>query len=395
MSTDTKAPEQGLEKAPARTPEVITSSEEFKSSMALWASRQYHILTPFTSISGLAPQHGIMTSLVKLDPNKEAGEVYDGLPFLKKDEVAIAKIGLRKLAECAGISYRTEIIKTGVRFHWIVKCIASYRGVDGSVIQRDATKEWDLTDGSPQLKGWTENQVSEGRKHGLRNCEARAINAAIRECGCGIKQKYLRADLAKPFVICRVSFRADMNDPDQKRMVLERALGSTAQLYPSAPAALSAHQDRDDEGGESFQASEPRSVGRGSTQQPQQMNDPAGPPAADTTEAKKADKPADAPPSENAVKVTSVKSTKGTKDTAGPDGQIVRKPWEKWDISVVDQQGQAKTYSTFSSTLADDAIEARDGGFWVDVTTETKGAFTNITAIERAQASLLPDASDL
>jgi hypothetical protein len=387
MSTDTKAPEQGLEKAAARTPEVITSSEEFKASMALWATRQYHILTPFTSISGLAPQHGIMTSLVKLDPNKEAGEVYDGLPFLKKDEVAIAKIGLRKLAECAGISYKTEVIQTGTRFHWMVKCIASYRGVDGSVIQREATKEWDLTDGSPQLKGWTENQVSEGRKHGLRNCEARAINAAIRECGCGIKQKYVRADLAKPFVICRVAFRADMNDPDQKRMVLERALGSTAQLYPAAPSAMSPRQDRSEDEGETFQASEPRSVGRSSTQTADRMEPPKqDPPAESTAEAKKTDKPADEPPSENAVKVTSVKSTKGTKDN---------KPWEKWDIAVQDQQGQARTYSTFSSTLADDAIEARDGGFWVDVTTETKGAYTNITAIERAQASLLPDASDL
>src|SRR5439155_10873 len=85
-------------------------------------------------------------------------------------------------------------------------------------------KEWDLRDGSPQLKGWKPAQIEEARKHGLRNCEARAINAAIREAGCGIRQKYKVEDLAKPFVVMRVAFRANMDDPDQKRMVLERAL---------------------------------------------------------------------------------------------------------------------------------------------------------------------------
>src|SRR5215831_11200510 len=105
------AANESLEKAVARTPEVIKTPEEFKGTLGRWTEQKYNILTPFTSISGLAPHHGIFSSAVNLNPDKTAGEVYDGLPFLKKDEVAIAKAGLRKLAECAGISthtYRTD-----------------------------------------------------------------------------------------------------------------------------------------------------------------------------------------------------------------------------------------------------------------------------------------------
>src|SRR3954453_16010110 len=76
------------------------------------------------------------------------------------------------------------------------------------------------------------------RKHGLRNCEARAINAAIRECGCGIKEKYSRQELEKPFAVVRVAFLPDMTDPDIKRMVTERALGGTTALYALPPTAL-------------------------------------------------------------------------------------------------------------------------------------------------------------
>jgi hypothetical protein len=228
----------GLEKAAPKTPAVITTPEEYRGALLRWQEQHFNVLTPFANISGMAAAHGIITSLVQVNGDKEAGEVYDKLPFLKGNEVAIAKTGLRKLAECAGISTRTE--RTDDRripFYWEFKAIASYRGIDGAIVTREATKEWDLRDGSPQMKGWTGNQVEEGRKHGLRNCEARAINAAIRECGCGIKQKYTREELSKPFVVCRVMFQPDMSDPDIKRLVTERALGGTNALYPPASPA--------------------------------------------------------------------------------------------------------------------------------------------------------------
>lgn len=246
-----------------RTPPVITTAEEFRASLERWQGRQFNVLTPFSNISGLAPSHGILTSIVQINLDKTAGDVYDGLPFLKGGDVALAKNGLRRIAEGLGISTRLEYIAVGIiPNYWHVKAIATYKGIDGSLVSREGSQEWDLRDGSDRLKGWTPNQISEGRKNGLRQCETRAINAAIRECGCGIKQSYKKEELARPFVAVRVMLNPDMSDPEVRRMVTAAALGGMQALYPaathSAPAMPPAPMD-------AYQDDEPRSVGRGSS----------------------------------------------------------------------------------------------------------------------------------
>src|SRR5262249_13579315 len=85
--------EQGLEKTSARTPAVITTPDEFFAARQRWQEQHYNVLTPFTNISGLAAQHGIITSVIQVNADKTVGEVYDGLPFLAGNEVALAKIG--------------------------------------------------------------------------------------------------------------------------------------------------------------------------------------------------------------------------------------------------------------------------------------------------------------
>lgn len=328
---------------------IITTPAQYTAKLKVW-EEHYHVLTPFTNITGLAPQHGLIASAVTINVDKSQGEVYDGLPFLGGNEVALAKNGLRKLAECAGISTRTE--RTDPRTianYWEFKAIASYRTVDGSTTTREATKEWDLRDGSPQLKGWTPKQIEEGRKNGLRNCEARAINAAIRECGCGIRQKYTRAELQKPFLVLRVAFQPDMSDPQTRRLVTEHALGSTATLYPQAaqlPSHTSAPEPEQEE-------AQPRPVGRSSTV-------PALSPAA-----------ADEPPTPDAVRITKVDEKSG--ETKG----------RKWTrFLIVDSRGEE--HSTFDRALAEAAQRFRDEKTWVEITEERDGDYKNLLEIVRA-----------
>ena len=359
---------QQLEKAAPRTPAVITTPEEYRGALLRWQEQRFNVLTPFSNISGMAAQHGIITSLIQVNPDKAAGDVYDGLPFLKHSEVSLAKVGLRKLAECAGISTRTE--RTDDRrlsYYWEFKAIASYRGIDGAIVTREATKEWDLRDGSPQLKGWTPSQIEEGRKHGLRNCEARAINAAIRECGCGLKQKYTREELAKPFVVCRVMFQPDMTDPAIKALVTQAALGGTTALYPSAaPSALPAPVvDVEEVAGPSA----PRSVGRGST------SAQAAPAAPDP----------DHPPCAGAVRIVEVTPHTGTRKD--------KTTWTRYVI--VDSEGAQ--HSTFDKGIADYAAQAQAARQWVELSEETDGDFKNLIEITPAgqQPSLLPDPGKL
>jgi len=348
--------QQGLERASSRTPAVITTPEEYRGALLRWHEQHYNVLTPFSNVGGIAPHFGIIASVVKLKADPADGEVYAGLPFLKgqkgtpTEELAPAKIGLRKLAECGGIS--TSTTRTDPRtipHYWEFKAVASYRGLDGSLITREATFEWDLRDGSDRLKGWTANQITEGRKNGLRNCEARAINAAIRECGCGIKQKYTRAELERPFVVVRVAFQPDMADPDIKRMVTQQALTGVSAMYPSASRGLPAG-DVDDPPA----SSEPVRVGSGST-------------SSATTSTPAQEKP----PVEGAVKIAKIETKSG--DTKG-------RKWTKY--LIVDSNGAE--YSTFDKQHYDDAERFKAQDAWVEIVTETSGNYVNVVEIIKA-----------
>lgn len=359
----------------AKTPEVITRPEQYTTALKKW-TEHFNVLTPFSSISGIAPQHGLIASQVRINTDAAygsdkiagGGETYGGLPWLNgargkaDEELAIAKNGLRKIAECAGISYRTE--RTDPRTlpnYWEFKAIASYRGIDGSVVTREATQEWDLRDGSERMKGWKPNQITEGRKNGLRNCEARAINAAIRECGCGIKQKYTRAELAKPFLVLRVAFQPDMTDPDQRRMVAEAGLRSTSTLYGGGPS-LPAHAGPGEVVDAQVVDGEPRSVGAGS--------------------ATSREPEPDQPPVDGAVRIVDVRSKEG--ETRG-------KKWIRY--SITDSHGVV--HSTFSESLAQLAAEFKVSKAWVEIEIQEDGDYKNLVGIAPAgQQPKLPAMSE-
>lgn len=359
-----------LEKAADRTPAVITTPEQYRGALLRWQSQGYNVLTPFTNISGLAAQHGLIAAVVTIKTDRDAGEVYDnsgGLPFLRDGEVALAKAGLRKIAECSGISTRTE--RTDPRtipHYWEIKAIATYRGVNGAIVTREATMEWDLRDGSDRLKGFKPNQITEARKNGLRNCETRAINAVIRECGCGLKQKYTRTELQQPFVAIQVMFIPDMSDPETRRMVTERALGGTNAMYPPASRDLPAGEIIEGE------TSEPRQVGRGSSSSSQASASPAG-----STDP-------DKPPTPDAVRIVKVETK---------TGKTNNKEWTRY--TIVDSTGSE--HSTFDKTIAAFAEKARDAKQWVEVAEESDGQYKNLIEIVPAgeQPSLLPNPSDL
>lgn len=362
--------ETALAPRPANAPEVITSPDQYQAALTRWTG-QYNVLTPFANIHGLAAQHGIVVSIARIDPNPTKGgpgEVYDGLPFLSRNEVALAKIGLRKIADCAGIN--TETVRTDDRtipHYWEVKAVATYTGIDGRTVRREATCEWDLRDGSARMKGWKPDQISENRKNGLRNCETRAINAAIREC-CGLKQKYSQDELARPFLAIRVAFQPDMSDPEQRRLVTEHALRGTHALYPSRePAPMAGGEILPDEP----ERTEPRHVGSGTAAPVETAAAAAPDPGSGITAQGSSAADPDAKPTEYAVRIAKVETVTGTKNG---------KPWTRFD--VIDANGAQA--STFDTKLRDRAQAALDAQEWVEISTETRGQFTNLVEIVRA-----------
>jgi hypothetical protein len=221
---------------------LITTKEAFAKKLQHWTARQYHVLCPAVNVGALPDGYALLPTAVQIDADPDHDEVYYNKMYCKPDEVALAKVGLRKIADCAGLTITTERVDPVPYQHhyWAIRATATWIGFDGAPQRRQSTMEWDLREGSLRLKGFKPAQIEEARKHGLRNCETRAINAVIRELG--VRQKYTRAELAKPFVIVRVMFQPDMSDPETRRMAAQAHFQGVGALYPQAqakaPAAL-------------------------------------------------------------------------------------------------------------------------------------------------------------
>lgn len=229
-----------------RVPEVIRNPDDYRQTVTRWHQQQYHVLSPVANFSGIPAHFGLVATRVEINPDPEQGEVYQDRLFCEGDEVAIAKPGLSKIAQAAGMTIKTERADPRTIPHfWEVRATAIFIGLDGTPQSIDATAEYDLRDGSPRV----EKMKAAARKHnrdataqilgartfGLRGAEARAINAAIRQFG--IRQKYTKAELAKPFVMVRVVHLPDMSDAPTRQQVTAAALAGSTALFGSSPAA--------------------------------------------------------------------------------------------------------------------------------------------------------------
>lgn len=232
------APEQAGDRD-AAIPDIIRTKVEYDRAYAILRAK-FHILTPMSSFSALAPQHGLVVTKVHIDSDPANGEVYSDKLFCKTgshdpldDEVALTKIALRRFAIAGGWNLKPEILKIEKNY-WLVRASNTFVGIDGAKQVLEATEEYDLRDGSPQVQGMSAARLNAARSHGLRGAEARALNAALREFG--IRQKFTRRDLQKPFILMRMMFLPDVNNQDQMRMVAERAMAGVHAFFPHAQA---------------------------------------------------------------------------------------------------------------------------------------------------------------
>lgn len=228
----------------------IVSPFQFNEYVVAKQREHAHVLTPVTSIGSLPEMWKIVPTLVYLNPDPASGDVYRDPLFCEGDEVAPTKVGLRKIAQAAALNTRVfRLDSTAVPNLWEFLGRIRWRGFDAQFHEFEAPHLWDLRDGSEFVKRLRnaaernrkrddkrpvdeiiKKQLDAARFHGYRNGASRAVNAAIREFG--LRQKYTRAELAKPFVCFAMVVNPDMSDPEQRRIVLHAALGAADMLYP-------------------------------------------------------------------------------------------------------------------------------------------------------------------
>lgn len=244
----------------SRDPEVITAKLRE-------AARHFHLVAPTTG--GRAPEGcEVVFSPVLI----ESADTYE-IPG--SDKRGLAKAALDRIASAAGVSWipgESRRLDDGSDPRYChFRAVGRYRHFDGTVATIVAEKEMDLRDGSPQVESLiaksakkakreaaqkrtslsdadaraigvekAENQVRELRLHILGHAETKARLRAIRSLG--IRTGYEPAELAKPFVVARVSFTGATDDPELRRefarAISQNFLNGHAALYGQATSAL-------------------------------------------------------------------------------------------------------------------------------------------------------------
>jgi hypothetical protein len=242
----------------------IVSAAELTAKIQQWKAAGWHVLTPAIRVTSFAVGYGVNASLVELDStidDRGRGlDVYFDKNTLKDDERGLSKIGLGKIASCAGVNWmpppnsgrRDGYIHQNL---WVYQIMGTYLSFDGSPQTIHGEKEIDYRDGSAQIGGWTprdwqavldrsktdknvkfningwsESRVRTARMNGAERAETGAMERAIR-MGFGIKHAYTIKELQKPFVALRVVAIPDMTDPGVRRRVLDRQLDGAAALF--------------------------------------------------------------------------------------------------------------------------------------------------------------------
>ncbi|RKJ19611.1 hypothetical protein D7X48_12655 [bacterium D16-50] len=208
-----------------------------------------------------------VVQVVRLDPDPRKKDVYiqqKGHKAYIDDEgrshpetpdmYAIAKNGLKKLADGAGIKMVSSehVIPTTCQ-----KCVAANR-YSGKVVQCGSCRNKDvafrITISVPQLTGevlmvedtheviidnvvigMSTKQKAEFMKHLPQICEAKALNGAIRTA-LHIKNTYTLDEIRKPFVVAYLV--PNLNHDDVKRAAIENMFRSSQKLFGSVAPSI-------------------------------------------------------------------------------------------------------------------------------------------------------------
>lgn len=171
-----------------------------------------------------------VVQIVKLNPDPNGGDVY-ATKDMPNGHSAPTRVGLRKLATAAGISFIDERRVDDGRDPDVIEvtCIAEMLLPTGLRITATGTKRIDLNAQvwrSPEHRGKYKSFFQE---HVASRAQNRAIRALLSLRGSYPAQIYER-----PFAV--VSFAPNMNHPEVRSRMLDAMAGASAQLYGPAAA---------------------------------------------------------------------------------------------------------------------------------------------------------------
>jgi hypothetical protein len=254
---------------------MLARPADLNAQLAAWRER-YHVLSPSTHILGTFASGVVLTASIVLlnalvDDDGRGIDTYMDPGFMRKGpngvndpkaQRAINKIGLMRIASCAGIVWTERCGRRDDRrvpFVWEYFAEGDMLTPDGQWQTLSGTVEIDLRDGSPQIGGWTlekweallkenrgkpkdeqkwsvngwsDKRVLQARRFGLSLAESKSKLRAIRSIG--VQSVYTVEELRKPFVVLRAVYQPGADNLEGRRLVAERALFGRRTLYAIA-----------------------------------------------------------------------------------------------------------------------------------------------------------------
>lgn len=212
-----------------------------------------NLVSPVSSVDTIPAMHGISLRAVVIDHNVDKDEVYRDTRFCTdEDDRALGGVALQKIAAAAGIQFvdQRRLDDRSEPYYCEIEVTLGIQDYDGTRRQVKKTRALDLRDGRPEAmkpekkKGRgdkyprkTGNMIpldpsalADRRRHIQSLAETKAFHRALRTI-LQLKQKYTVDELRKPFVVPKLVPMLDPNDPDQKKALIEMAVGREATLY--------------------------------------------------------------------------------------------------------------------------------------------------------------------
>lgn len=237
-----------LAAAPALPTGLIHSPEQLTEQLTRLQTH-YHVLSPAIAVADMAAGYGANLALVKIDPNvtiDQAGNGQGADCYFSKsmhkepNKRSLNKQGIVKIGQASGVQWDPRLCRRtddgSQRNYWAWTYVGYVRTHDGQVLTISGSRELDLRDGAAEAVQMQGGQLPKARAMGNELCETKAMLRALRVLG--IRPSYTVEELQKPFLIVRFSFSPDMNDPEIKKLVTDRAMAGIGQLYtPPMPTA--------------------------------------------------------------------------------------------------------------------------------------------------------------
>lgn len=221
-------------------------------------SSRCHLVTPATSCAAIPDGFSVAFSIIQVDPSKDVdayGKAIKGGPgdvaSVGGGKLSLSGNVLKKLGAAAGVTWimeQTGRLDDGSDPNYChFRAVGLVTNFDGSKRVVSGEVELDLRDGSPQIEAMRarakdgaaiDSQIRDTRLFLLRHAETKAKLRAIADMG--IKRSYTAQELSKPFVVARLMWTGQSDDPELRRMYAEKMadaqMAGVMGLYGNAAA---------------------------------------------------------------------------------------------------------------------------------------------------------------